>query len=151
MRLDEQNRYRMANLRTKVKQMNDEISRNGGEKLQIWLHDSYNSSDNAIHSTKSFEIVQTSKNSMVTVKSQHPKSMVAGMPQNFVSFDDKTHLNDVSNLLPRQILGIYLQKFSGDVKEWPTFITTYRRTIKDCDFSESENMERLRKCLLDPA
>jgi hypothetical protein len=107
----------MANLRTKVKQMNDKLSRNGSEKLQRWLHDSYNGSDDDIHSTKSFEIVQTSKNSMVTVRSQHPKSMVAGMPQNFVSFDDKTHLNDVSKLLPRKIPGIDLPKFSGDVKE----------------------------------
>jgi hypothetical protein len=60
-RLDEQNRRRMANLRTKVRQMNDEISRNGGEKVQRWLHDNYNGSAD-IHSTKSFEIVQTSKN-----------------------------------------------------------------------------------------
>jgi hypothetical protein len=117
-RLDEQNRRRMAKLRAKVKQMNKEISRNGGEKVQRWLHDSYNSSDNAIHSTKSFEIVQTLKNSMVTVRSQHPKLMVAGMPQNFVSFDDKTHLNDVSKLLLQQILGKDLPKFSGDVKDF---------------------------------
>jgi hypothetical protein len=41
---------------------------------------------------------------------------------------------------------------SGDAKEWPTFITmTCRRTTKGCDFSESENMERLGKCLLDQA
>jgi hypothetical protein len=68
-----------------------------------------------------------------------------------VSIGDKTHLNDVSKLLPRQVLGIDLAKFSGDAQEWPTFITTHRRTTKDCDFSETENMERLRQCLLDPA
>jgi hypothetical protein len=44
--------------------------------------------------------------------------MVAGMPQNFVSFDDKTHLNDVSTLLLQQILGKDLPKFSGDVKNF---------------------------------
>jgi tRNA uridine 5-carbamoylmethylation protein Kti12 len=33
------------------------------------------------------------------------------------------------------------------MEEWPTFITTHRRTTEDCD----ENMELLRKCLLDPA
>jgi hypothetical protein len=33
-RLDKQNRRHMANLRTKVKQMNDEISRNGDKKVQ---------------------------------------------------------------------------------------------------------------------
>jgi hypothetical protein len=87
---------------------------------------------------------------LLTVQSQRPESMVAGIPTNFVSIGDKTHLNDVSKLLARQVLGIDLSKFSGDAKEWPTFFTTYRKTTKDCDFSESENMVRLRKCLLDP-
>jgi hypothetical protein len=64
---------------------------------------------------------------------------------------DKTYPNDVFKLLARQVLGIELPKFSGGVKQWPTFITSYRKTTKDCDFSEIENMERLRKCLLDPA
>jgi ribosomal protein S20 len=49
-RLDEQNQRRMANLRTKVKQMNDEISQNGGEKVQRWLHYSYNGSNDDIPS-----------------------------------------------------------------------------------------------------
>jgi hypothetical protein len=51
-------------------------------------------------------------------------------------------------LFARQFLGIDLLKFSGDVKKWPTVITMYRRTAKDC-----ENMEclRIRKCLLDPS
>jgi hypothetical protein len=39
----------------------------------------------------------------------------------------------------------------GDAQEWPTFITTYRRTTADCGFFESENMEQLRKCLNEPA
>jgi hypothetical protein len=46
---------------------------------------------------------------MVNVRSQRPESMVPGMPQNFVSVGDKTHLNDVSKLLARQILGIDLR------------------------------------------
>jgi predicted nucleic acid-binding Zn-ribbon protein len=87
-RLYEQNRRRMANIRTKVRQINDEISRNGGEKEQRWLQDSCNGSDDD-HSTKSFEIVQTSKNSRVTVRSQRPKSMVAGVPKFFVSIVTK--------------------------------------------------------------
>jgi ribosomal protein S20 len=106
-RSNEQNRRRMANLRTKVKQMNNEISRNDGEKVQRWLHDSYNGAYDDIHSTKSREIVQTSTNSMVTVKSQHPDT---GMPQNFVRAGDKTHLNDVFKLLARQVLGIDFPK-----------------------------------------
>jgi hypothetical protein len=53
-----------------------------------------------IHSTKSFKIVQTSKNSMVTIRSQRPESIVAGMPShNYVSVGEKTHLNDISKLL----------------------------------------------------
>jgi hypothetical protein len=84
---------------------------------------------------------------MVTVRSPRPQSTVAGMPQNFLSVGDKTHLYYVSKLLARQFLGIELPIVSGDVKKWPTVITTYRRTTKDCDFSESES----EKCLLDPA
>jgi hypothetical protein len=124
-------------------EMNDEISQNGGERVQKWLHESYNDSYYDIHSTKSFEFIQTSKNSMVTVISQRP--MVAG------SVGDKTYLNDVSKLLPRQALGIDLLKFDGDVKKLPTFITTHRKTTKDCDCFESENMKHLQKCLLEPA
>jgi hypothetical protein len=51
----------MANLRAKVKQMNDEISQNGGEKVQRWLHYSYNGSNDDIHSIKLFKIVRASK------------------------------------------------------------------------------------------
>jgi Protein of unknown function (DUF1759) len=57
----------------------------------------------------------------------------------------------MSKLLTRQVLGTDLPKFSGDPKEWPTFITTYKRTTADCIFSNSKNKERLRKCLVDPA
>jgi hypothetical protein len=39
-------------------------------------------------------------------------------------------------------------QFSGDVKEWPIFITTYRKPILDCELADGKNMERLQKCLL---
>jgi hypothetical protein len=52
---------------------------------------------------------------------------------------------DVKLLLATQILGLDLPKFSGETREWPSFVTTYRRTMDDCQFTESENMERLRK------
>jgi hypothetical protein len=55
--------------------------------------------------------------------------------------------DDMSKFLARQVLGMDLPKFSGDVKKWPTFITTFRRKIFDFGFSDSENTERLRKCL----
>jgi hypothetical protein len=64
---------------------------------------------------------------------------------------DGAYMDDVSKLLARQVLGMELHKFPGEAKEWPTFITSYRRTTVDCGFSESESMERLRKCLSDPA
>jgi hypothetical protein len=40
-----------------------------------------------------------------------------------------------------------LPKFSGEAREWPSFVMTYRRTTGDCQFRESENMDRLRKPL----
>jgi hypothetical protein len=49
------------------------------------------------------------------------------------------------------VLGMDLHNISGDVKEWPTFFTTFRRITFDFGFSDSENMERFRKCLLGPA
>jgi hypothetical protein len=50
-------------------------------------------------------------------------------------------------LLARKILGLDLPKYSGEAREWPSFVTTYRRTMDDCQFTESDNMERLRKSL----
>jgi hypothetical protein len=40
---------------------------------------------------------------------------------------------------------ITLLKFSGEAREWLSFVTTYRRTTDYCQFTESENTERLRK------
>jgi hypothetical protein len=66
---------------------------------------------------------------------------------NWVSPPTNKRDNQLSMLLTRQILGFDLPNFIGDSKEWPSFITTYNRTTKDCGFSTSENMEELRKCL----
>jgi hypothetical protein len=57
--------------------------------------------------------------------------------------DQNTNLNVY--LLARQILGLNLPKFSGEAREWLSFVTTYRHTTDNCQFTESENMERLRK------
>jgi hypothetical protein len=54
---------------------------------------------------------------------------------------------DVNMLLTRQILGQDLPEFSGETRKWPSFVTTYRSTTDDCQFTESEHMERLRKSL----
>jgi hypothetical protein len=40
-----------------------------------------------------------------------------------------------------------LPKLSDEAKEWARFVTTYRRITDDCQFTESGNMERLRKSL----
>jgi hypothetical protein len=51
-------------------------------------------------------------------------------------------------LLAKQILGLHLPKLSGEaIREWPSFVTTYRRTTDDSQFTESENTETLRKSL----
>jgi hypothetical protein len=44
-----------------------------------------------------------------------------------------------------------LPQFSGEDKEWPTLITTYRRTSLDWEFYDGKNMVRLRKRLSIPA
>jgi hypothetical protein len=73
----------IEDIRKKLMRLQEEedISRNGGEKVQRWLHDGYNGSYDVIQSTKSFKIIRTSKNSMVTSRSQRPESMVAGKSQ----------------------------------------------------------------------
>jgi hypothetical protein len=52
--------------------------------------------------------------------------------------------NDMLKFLARQVLGMDLPKLSG-------VISTFSRITFDCEFSDSENMERLRKCFSGPA
>ena len=40
-----------------------------------------------------------------------------------------------------------LPMFSGRPEEWPTFISTYRSSTKQCGFSNAENVQRLQACL----
>jgi hypothetical protein len=51
---------------------------------------------------------------------------------------------DVKMLLARQILGLDLAKFGGEAIEWSRFVTTYRRTMDDCQFT-GENAQILRR------
>jgi Protein of unknown function (DUF1759) len=55
--------------------------------------------------------------------------------------------SNVEKLLTRQVMGTNLPKFSGEVSQWPSFLATYLRTTIDCQFSDPENMQRLRDCL----
>ncbi|XP_062709727.1 uncharacterized protein LOC134288558 [Aedes albopictus] len=57
----------------------------------------------------------------------------------------------LEKLLARQILGFELPRFAGNPEEWPSFITVFRRSTEDGEFSDAENMMRLRKCLEGPA
>lgn len=53
-------------------------------------------------------------------------------------------------LASRSLLG-KLPFFSGDVREWPSFISQYNRSTMLCGFSDEENVGRLQKCLTDKA
>ncbi|OXA36889.1 Xin actin-binding repeat-containing protein 1 [Folsomia candida] len=50
-------------------------------------------------------------------------------------------------LLVRQSIGRDLPFFSGRPEEWPSFISTFKRTTTSCGFTDAENVERIRKCL----
>jgi hypothetical protein len=81
----------------------------------------------------------------------------SGMMTITSSVNQKTNFNvytgncqqdpDVKLFLARQILGLDLYKFSGEAREWPSFVTNYRHTMDNSQFTESEYMERLRKSL----
>lgn len=47
----------------------------------------------------------------------------------------------------RQSMSRDLPAFSGDAEDWPTFISMFRLTTKECGFSDAENMIRLQRCL----
>jgi hypothetical protein len=80
------------------------------------------------------EDVRSQKSGTVGDKRQHER--VAEVPRCVMNVDGFSR-NDTSKFLARQVLGMHLPKFSGNVKEWPTFITTFRRTTFDCGFSDS--------------
>lgn len=63
----------------------------------------------------------------------------------------QNHSNLIEKLLTRQVLGHDLPKFSGKIADWPSFYSIYKRTTQEGQFTEIENMQRLRKCLEGPA
>jgi hypothetical protein len=78
-----------------------------------------------------------------TIGVQRHKERVAVVPRSQMSIEGESR-NDMSKFLARQVIGLDLPRFSGDVKEWSTFIKTYTRMTLDCEFSDAENMEHLR-------
>ena len=63
------------------------------------------------------------------------KSLYSPNPQN-----DLGPENRPDRYIARQIMGKDLPNFSGEVTEWPLFISTYRQSTLDCGYSQSENV-----------
>lgn len=55
--------------------------------------------------------------------------------------------NDMRRFMARQSSFRELIPFSGAPEEWPGFITDFEESTAQCEFSDAENMARLRKCL----
>lgn len=56
--------------------------------------------------------------------------------------------NDImTKLVSRQILGKDLPEFHGEISKWLTFQDHYNETTTSCQFTDRENIMRLRKCL----
>jgi hypothetical protein len=135
---ENEHRMRILKLQLRIREAEDDISQNGSEKVKNWLH---NDNDSIC------EDVKSQKSGAVGGRRQQER--VPEVPRSLENVDGCSRIG-MSKVLARQMLEMDLPKFSGDVKEWPTFITTFRRTTFDCEFSGSENMERLRKCLSGP-
>jgi hypothetical protein len=58
---------------------------------------------------------------METVRSQRPESMVAGMPQNFLSAGDKTHLNDFEFEFVKLVVSVFYQNLSIFIQIYQPF------------------------------
>jgi hypothetical protein len=58
--------------------------------------------------------------------------------------------SQIEELLTRQVVGTSLPKFNGDVRCWPSFLAIYRRQTLECQFNQSENMQRPRDALKEP-
>ncbi|XP_055615048.1 uncharacterized protein LOC129761356 [Toxorhynchites rutilus septentrionalis] len=52
-----------------------------------------------------------------------------------------------AQLSSRQFLSRKLPTFSGQLEEWPLFISSYETSTKACGFSNIENLARLQECL----
>jgi hypothetical protein len=110
---------RNVELRREVDSMSGRGSERGERNVQEWLH----------RSGRSEEIRGSLARSQEDAESWHwSQSRTTLMRPNIAN---------VSKLLTRPVLGTYLPKFSEDPKEWPTFITTYKRTTVDSGFSNS--------------
>jgi hypothetical protein len=131
--LENDNRMQILELQCTVREAEDDFSQNGSENVKNWLHN---------YSDSICEDVRSQKSGAVGDRRKHKR--VIEVPKSMVNVDGCSR-NDMSKFLARKVLGMDLPKFSGNIKEWPTFITTFRRKTFDCGFSDSDNMERHRK------
>ena len=53
----------------------------------------------------------------------------------------------MEKMLARQAIKTDLPSFSGDSRQWGSFITQYRKSTELCGLSNDENLQRLLKCL----
>jgi Pao retrotransposon peptidase/Family of unknown function (DUF5641)/Protein of unknown function (DUF1759)/Integrase zinc binding domain len=61
---------------------------------------------------------------------------------------DRDHEKERMNkFMARQTIGNNLNVFDGNPKDWPTFLSQFKRTTEQCGFTPEENVARLRKCL----
>ncbi|OXA54497.1 hypothetical protein Fcan01_11782 [Folsomia candida] len=64
-----------------------------------------------------------------------------------MSMNKPASSSTTDKLLARQSVGRDLPSFSGRPEEWPIFFADLKRSTEICEFSPSENLHRLRKCL----
>jgi hypothetical protein len=52
-----------------------------------------------------------------------------------------------SKFLARQSTSKELPTFSGNPEDWPIFTAEFRNSTQMCEYTDTENISRLRKCL----
>jgi hypothetical protein len=102
---ENEHRMRILEHKWRVREAEDDISQNKSEKEKNWL---YNDSDSIC------EDVRSQKSDAVGEKQQQER--VPEVPRSRMNVDGCSH-NDMSKFLARQVLGMDLPKFSGDVRE----------------------------------
>jgi hypothetical protein len=64
-----------------------------------------------------------------------------------VSNNRNNNSDGMEKFFARQTMGVNLENFAGEPHEWLSFSSQFRRSTEICDYSQEENMSRLRKCL----
>lgn len=75
------------------------------------------------------------------------RNVCYSVKNNWQKLNKTDHTNMIEKLLTRQVLGHELPKFDGKIADWPSFYSIYQRTTHEGQFTEIENIQRLRKSL----